>query len=315
MDAGPSVILGIDVGGTKVGLGLVSRDGTILQRRQYPMERLPISVWTRNLQREIALLEAQAPESPPLGGIGLAFRGIIDHRRQVLRSSTILELEEGFDLCGELRQAYSVPVYLENDVKAATLAEIQYGIGRSRPDFGCINIGTGLGMGIVAGGQLLHGCRDGCGEIGGCPLLREDGSLDCLESVVSGEGIDREVRRLAARFPAGQLQPGTEKVSASQVFAAWASGDPLASAVAGGLLRTFARKLVDIEAILDLGQYVLMGGVAANPLFLPRLRRELAGISYRGCRWQADVALSGVGPADIGLKGAASVPLYYAEHL
>ncbi|BAK97410.1 putative sugar kinase [Oscillibacter valericigenes Sjm18-20] len=310
MEKDSTIILGVDVGGTKVCIGLVRSDGEVLQKLQYPMRYMAIADWTEQLKEKIAQLTGTSSSTQPFCGIGFAFRGIVDYQSQILRSCSLLALDAGFNLCAELRRYYGVPVYIENDVKAATIAEIQYGIGRKYPSFGCINVGTGLGLGIVCDGVLWHGSANCAGEIGTCPLIRRDGNLDRLENLVSGMGIGQEAQRRLARFPQSVLSKGDEIIDGRTVFSALKKNDPLAKSVVDDFTYALALQMANLESTLNLGHYVFIGSVASNSQFMSALRTCLKKLTYPAFRWTASLNVTDIGAAEVGLKGAASLFLY-----
>lgn len=313
MEKDSRIILGVDVGGTKVCIGLVQPDGEVLQKLQYPMRSMAIADWTEQLKEKIAQLTDTSSSKQPFCGIGFAFRGIVDYQSRILRSCSLLTLDAGFNLCAELRRYYGVPVYIENDVKAAAIAELRYGIGRKYPTFGCINVGTGLGMGIVCDGVLWHGSSDCAGEIGTCPLICRDGHLDRLENLVSGMGIGQEARRRLERFPQSILSKEDEIIDGRAVFSALEKDDPLAKSVADDFTYALALQMANLESTLDLGHYVFIGSVASNSRFMTALRSSLKKLDYPAFRWTASLDVTKIGTAEVGLKGAASLFLYFDE--
>lgn len=302
-------VLAVDVGGSKICFGLVTPEGQILARQQYETQRMEAPQWTRQLMDHLTPFLEQQGGAEALAAMGLGIRGSVDHRSQRLRTSSVIRNAAQFDICGTLSQAYGLPVYMDNDVKAVALYQLLFGVGRQRKTFACINVGTGLAMGLVMDGVLIRGCCNNAGEIGNMLYARPgDGVIDFVETVASGQGIDQERRRLEAQMGPADCGP-TGKALAE----ACRRGDPVAEAVFDNVVGQLALILLNLEAALDIGTYILVGGVMTDPWLRQRLTQQIMSISRQkqtGCfRWQAELLVPQAGPA-AGLCGAAGVAYY-----
>lgn len=300
--------LGVDVGGTKVNLGLISQEGQVLHSAQFPMTRLPVQEWTQLLEREIDCMLETSPVQAELLGIGLACRGIVNYTQQTWVKSTILPVSPDFNICQELSDRFHTDVMIENDVKAAAVGESLFGAGKKYDSFACINIGTGIGVGIIIQHTLWHGTTDQAGEVHTSPFFREDGTLDQLEELVSGSGIVKEIHRLRASYPSSALGE-KECVTGDDLFRGAQEGDCLARAVLDNLMRALAIEMLMIENLLDLGHYVFFGGVTSNPQFMKELQQTLSDLCRIGFRWNATMEESSFGAKEAGLIGASSLIL------
>lgn len=142
------IVLGVDVGGTKIRYGLMDMEGTVLTDDQCRSRAMPCREWFSFITEKLDSFLKANPEGKAAQAIGLGIRGSIDHRSRRLRSSSVVR-PDGFDLCGALSAYYQIPVFLENDVKASTVSELLYGEGKRTDTFACVNVGTGLAMGLV----------------------------------------------------------------------------------------------------------------------------------------------------------------------
>jgi predicted NBD/HSP70 family sugar kinase len=172
----------------------------------------------------------------------------------------------------ELRAAFGPALRLENDVNAAALAEQAHGHGRDVPDFAFVSIGTGIGLGLVIGGQLHRGAHGAAGEIGFLPLpsghpgdARDARRRGPFEAAASAAGIVRSARRAGLR---GRL-------TARSVFAAAETGDPRAGTVVATEAQLIARALCTVVAVADPELVVLGGGVGQAAGFLAAVAREV----------------------------------------
>jgi glucokinase len=190
--------IGMDLGGTTFKALAVTPDGSILGRIQQDThaEQGPQAV-VRRMVDAIRQLQAEVETpSQQLVAIGLGVPGIVDLPAGIVRRSPNLPGWKDFDLRVAVRQHLEVPVAIENDANAAVLGEMWLGAGRGTQHFLMLTLGTGVGGGVVIGGNILHGSRGYGGELGhtvvdpngpvcGC------GSRGCLEQYASGTAIAR----------------------------------------------------------------------------------------------------------------------------
>jgi predicted NBD/HSP70 family sugar kinase len=168
---------------------------------------------------------------------------------------------------------------MENDVKAAALAERALGHGREVDNFAFVNIGTGIAMGLMLGGQLVRGVHGVAGEIAFMPLSGGAGADEhearkrgMLEAAASAAGIVRAARRGGMRGP----------VSARRVFEAAAAGDGRAQAVVAEEARLLAKTICAVITVVDPDLIVLGGGIGRAPGFAEAVTAELDRIPTAG---------------------------------
>ena len=142
-----------------------------------------------------------------LAGIGVGFGGPVDQRRGIVVDSHHVAGWTGFPLRDTLANTFGAPVALDNDANAAALGEARFGAGRGHADVLYVNVGTGIGAGLVLGGHLYHGAHGMAGEIGHITVLPDGppcdcGKRGCLEAIASGRSIGRRARETAAQLPA-----------------------------------------------------------------------------------------------------------------
>jgi glucokinase len=304
--AARSTVLGIDIGGTKVCLALVSGNGTILSATRYPIAESPAEEIPETLLHHIRAFLASNPDQPP-EAIGVGVKAIVGPDGAILRSS-VLRSVLPWDLRGALFHRFHLPVALDNDVHAATLAEIRFGAGRNHRDFVYVNIGTGTAAGIVSGGRLARGQRNFAGELGICLWPRGDGEFTTLEGVVSGRGLYEEAVRLRAAYPGSALAQYAK--NGRDVLMHFENGDPLAKAAVDRFVETASLMLINLSLLLDPGVFVLGGGVMADPRILKLVKDRIEADSKRfNVSWDALIELSTLGVDEVGVLGAATVAL------
>lgn len=308
------IVLGVDVGGTKIRYGLMDMKGTILADDQCRSRAMPCREWFSFITEKLDSFLKANPEGKAAQAIGLGIRGSIDHRSRRLRSSSVVR-PDGFDLCGALSAYYQIPVFLENDVKASTVSELLYGEGKRTDTFACVNVGTGLAMGLVYEGKLIHGIRNNAGEIGNLLYRRsDDGETACVETVASGMGLQREACRLKKAFPNSGLFRCEGASSGYEILQACRRGEPLARKAVENTIHELAVLILNLENALDLGTYVFVGGVMSDPWFFGAVEKEIQriaqGIHYGIFNWDAVLKISNAGAGSAGLRGACGVAVY-----
>jgi predicted NBD/HSP70 family sugar kinase len=198
--------------------------------------------------------------------------GVYDPRRNAMALTGELPGWDRPAVLERLREAFGPSLAVENDVDAAALAERALGCGREADSFAFISVGTGIGMGLVLGGQLVRGAHGVAGEIAYMPMSGGAGTdpedarrRGLLEASASASAVVRAARRAGMR---GQ-------VSARRVFAAAARGDERAAAVVAEEARLVARLLCAVVTVIDPGLIVLGGGIGQAPGFAAAVTSEL----------------------------------------
>jgi len=159
------LLLGVDVGGTKVAAGLVNAVGEILSQQRVTMVSNDSA--ERGLQAVFsAITQALAGGASGIAGIGICAPGPLDPKTGVILNPPNVPCWRNFPLAEEVRKQYSVPVKVDNDANAAALAETRWGAARGYKNVFYATIGTGIGTGIVLDGDIFHGRTGSAGEGG-----------------------------------------------------------------------------------------------------------------------------------------------------
>ncbi|MFJ2443243.1 ROK family protein [Streptomyces sp. NPDC087658] len=200
------------------------------------------------------------------------------------------------DAVASLALPPEIPVRIENNVNCAALTELHEGAARGRDSFGYLQVGYGIGLGIVVGGQVLRGANGAAGEIARLPYPWAEGRESVHEGLETYAGAGSLVRRVAAGWDPGD---GPCPRTAEELFALAAQGRPGAGAFVTAHAREVGRLAAAVAAVLDPGLIVLGGGIGANPQLLPGVRAELARLS-----WPTEVVSSMAGESGT-VAGAA----------
>src|ERR1700737_1910050 len=205
MKNAPRVVVGVDIGGTKVAAGLVNPEGEILARNRTPM--LTTGAPSNGLaavSTAIRGLFTDASSQNQIAAIGICAPGPLNPKTGVIINPPNLPLWHNSPLAEDMRRVYNVPVRVDNDANAAALAEAKWGAGRGYRNIFYATVGTGIGTGIILDGRIFHGKTGAAAEGGhlgidingprcGC------GKLGCIEALAAGPAIARRARaKLAA---------------------------------------------------------------------------------------------------------------------
>jgi glucokinase len=304
------VFLGIDLGGTEIKATALAADGRTLWsgKRAAGAGEAREAVLARLIEVAAEGVRAVAPR--PVRAAGYAIPAVFD-----LATGTIELLTNfagdwaGFRLRDALAGGTELPVFLINDVRAATVAEQAWGAGRRYSNFICIAIGTGIGGGLVLDGKLYLGSRGAAGEIGHQTMVPDGprcncGNRGCLESVASGYAIVREAR---AAIAAGEL-PLTGEPTPHLVTLAAEQGNAAAQAIYRQAGTYIGRALANIVCTLNPEAIMVGGGIAlAGDLLLQPIREEIARRTtvFSPARGGVEVVASPLGDR-AGALGAAT---------
>ena len=217
--------IGIEIGGTKQQLVAGDAEGNIIDRRRFAVDSADGGPAIRErIAAELPfLIDAHQPKR-----IGVGFGGPVDIAAGTVAVSHQIEGWSGFPLRDWLSELTSLPVVIENDANAAALAEALRGAGRGFDPAFYMNMGSGVGGGLVVGGKIYHGDTPGEVEVG---HLRLDPNGITVEDRCSGWAVDRAIRSVLSNHPESLLTtlcddiPGGE---AKHLTEALAKGDALA---------------------------------------------------------------------------------------
>jgi len=272
-------VAGIDIGGTKIALALAAPDGAFLEKTRIPTRVAdgPHTILERVCTELEAMLERTGAK---LAAIGVGCGGPFDRARGLILSPPDLPGWDEFPLIALLEERFGVKVVLDNDANAAALGEQRYGAGLGLSQLVYITVSTGIGGGIIVRGELVHGVRDGAGEVGHMTILPDGplcgcGARGCLEALCSGTAIARRAReRLAAGEESylSSLEQG--ELTAHAVASAARAGDTLATKVWYDTIRYLSIGVGNLFNLLAPEAIIIGGGVSAASEFLFEPLRE-----------------------------------------
>ena len=182
--------LGIDIGGTKSAVSIMSEAGGVIAKERFPTqgEQGPERGVAQMIEAGKRLLAGR--EVP---AIGISVGAMFDPQTGCFGAAPHLPSWEGFPVVKKISEAFALPVAADNDANACALAEWRYGAGRGTQHMAFLTFGTGLGAGLILNGRIYHGASALAGEIGATRVAETGppvrGKPGCLEGFASGAGI------------------------------------------------------------------------------------------------------------------------------
>ena len=310
------LVIGVDVGGTKIAAGLVTPAGEITRQVRMPMVATGTAAdGLAAVERAIALFFAT---EPTVRGIGICAPGPLDPGAGVVINPPNLPCWRNFPLAAEVTRMFGVPATLDNDANAAALAEARWGAGRGFHSVFYAALGTGIGTGLVLDGKIFHG-RTGAAPEGGHLSIDYRGprcacgKVGCIEVLAAGPALARrahaKLRAEPSRGPALlELAHGeVDAVTGEMVGEASAAGDALAREVLLETVDLLAIWLGNIVDLLEPDVMVLGGGVTTvlRPL-LGELRERLPRCSINSRSGEIPLVEATYGLSS-GIAGGAAI--------
>lgn len=313
-------LIGVDVGGTNIRMGIVRPDGRILKKIQYPidMSRGGLTVMEELASRLQDFIQGEAGGGQSESRIGIGVAGPIDMKRDVLVAPPNLPGLHEFRLREFFEERISLPIAIENDANAFTLGEGWKGAARGCLHYCGITLGTGVGGGIVVAGKILHGADGMGGEVGHMVLNPEGplcgcGGRGCLEVYSSGRGIRRMALEAIEKGEGLEILERSgrdiDKVTSEEVFEAAQKGDETALKVFNEMGRYLGLGLVNLVNLFNPEKIVIGGKVSrAWDYFIRSATEGVHQRAMKGQREKVEIVRAECGD-DAGILGAAYAAL------
>lgn len=303
--------IGVDLGGSHVTAAVVTDDGTIHRQHELDLEDLRYDAVISALNDTIGAAIKDAGNS--VAGIGIGSPGNIDARSGAVLYSPNFGWHD-VPLGEALRKKFSLPVFVGNDARCATLGEYSFGSGKGTKDFVLLTLGTGIGGGIVVGGNLVLGNRWGAGEIGHHQIRPSDGfvcscgKIGCFEAQASGTGLIRHAFAVAPSFPRStMLDVDRDKLSSKKIRKAAQAGDRHALAAWNNFTADLAIGLANIISFVNPEMIALGGGVStAADFMLDAVRGPVDVLTTMVPKGTTKIVVAQLGN-DAGQVGAATM--------
>lgn len=311
------VALGIDIGGTNIEYGLITKEGENIYSSFLKTEIIESIQQLAELLKE-EIKPVLKKEKLKLHGIGIGspkgnyITGCIEFAAN-LPWKGVVEINSIFEA------VFEVSAILTNDAHAAAYGEKMYGVAQDMSNFMVITLGTGIGTGFFMNGQLQHGQHGNAGELGHItidPLGRECncGRLGCLERYASATGIAISARE-KIEFYKGSSQLtkiAPSEITAKNITLAAKKGDPLALELFDDTSKILGKALANITTVLDFEAFIFAGGLAnAKRILTEPTKRYMDENLMHDFKSKVQIITSGLLSENSAIFGAAA--LYWNE--
>lgn len=314
--------IGIDIGGTNTAFGIVNRRGEIFaQGRLHTQDYKTVPEFITTLQEHLLpVIEEYGKEH--ISGVGIGAPNANYYSGEIALAPN-LPWKGSVPLRNLVKEALDLPVAITNDANATAIGEMIYGSARGMKDFILVTLGTGVGSGIVANGQLIYGHDGFAGELGHVTAIREGrpcgcGRKGCLETYSSATGIVRTAKEIlgsstedTSAMPSGWLLPSYkrgEEVTSSGIHKAALDGDPIANAIFDYTGKILGQTLADAVAYTSPEAIILFGGLAkAGDYILKPTKKYMEENLLAIYKNKIDIIPSGLSERDAAILGAAAL--------
>ncbi|MGC6770201.1 ROK family glucokinase [Enterococcus sp. LJL128] len=317
-------IIGIDLGGTTIKFAILTLDGEIQQK--WSIETNILDDGTHIVPDIIASINHRISlygmDKSDFVGIGMGTPGSVDIEAGTVVGAYNLNWITVQPVKELIEAGTGIPYTVDNDANVAALGERWKGAGENDANVAFITLGTGVGGGIIAEGQLLHGTAGCAGEIGHATVDPEGfqctcGKRGCLETVASATGVVRLARKLSEEYAGDselkQMIDDGQAVSSKDVFEYAEKGDAFALMVVDKVCFYLGLALGNIGNILNPSSIVIGGGVSAAGEFLrSRVENYFNEFTFPQVRESTKIKLAILGN-EAGVVGAASLALKFNE--
>ncbi|MBV8255431.1 MAG: ROK family protein [Chitinophaga sp.] len=309
--------VGIDIGGTNTVFGIVDRRGNILSDGKMSTKSHDnVEDFLTELHGHLSILIEQAGGAENIRGIGVGapngnfYTGNIEYAPNLSWRGIV-------PLANLLEQRFGLPTVLTNDANAAAIGEMTYGAARGMKDFIMITLGTGVGSGIVANGQLIYGHDGFAGELGHC-IVQPGGRLHpgtgmrgSLESYASATGVCNTAKEFLSTRPDAESslrQYPLEEITSKMIYEAAIKNDPLAKEVYEYTGKILGEALANFVMFSSPEAIILFGGLTkAGDLLMKPVRVHMENNVLPIFQNKVKLLFSELKESDAAILGASAL--------
>lgn len=308
--------VGIDIGGTNTKFGIVNRDGNVLFSGDISTKKHPtIETFIDELYHELSDMIARAGGVGRIKGIGIGapngnyYTGNIEHAANLVWQGIV-------PLANLVQAKFKLPVVVTNDANAAAIGEMMYGAAKGMKDFIMITLGTGVGSGIVANGQLIYGHDGFAGELGHTIVIPDGrlhegtGKKGSLESYASATGVRLTALEILekSKEPSLLRKVPKEKLDSKAVYEAAIEGDKLALEIFEYTGRILGLALANAVMFSSPQAIILFGGLTkAGDLILKPTREHMEANLIKVFQDKVKILVSHLKESDAAILGASAL--------
>jgi len=278
--------IGVDLGGTKIKVGIVNEEGQIvssgiINTNSSHNDKIIMQDMTAEIDR---LIKQEGLQRQDIKSIGIGVPGLVDYEKGSIIYCTNLSWYN-VEAVSYLKEHFNIPVYIENDATVAAYAESLFGSTKEAKDSVFLTIGTGIGGGIIINNQIIRGAHGAGSEIGHM-VIGENfydcncGRNGCFETLASATAmIKYALYKMSTDYPNSSLQKISEKsgqLEAKDIFDQDILGDPLAKETVQRTAKYMAIGIANIYNVLDPEVIAIGGGVSkAGDSFFDLIRSNV----------------------------------------
>lgn len=264
-------LIGIDIGGTSIKIGVTDLNGTIVQKWEIGTQKenkgtmILDDIW-KSINTKLSSNEIDNE----IIGIGVGAPGFVDNKSGIVYKAVNIGWEN-FELEKKMENLFNVPVFVENDANLATLGENWKGAGNNSDDIVVITLGTGVGSGIITNGELLSGINGTAGEIGHITIDPDGlncncGKRGCLDTIASGTGIENKALEMIEKHPSSDLANfynSKGNITSKDIFYLAENGNELCRIIINDVTDILGYIIATVATVIN-PQKVLIGGGLSN---------------------------------------------------
>jgi glucokinase len=311
-----SYVIGVDIGGTGTKYGIVDKDGNVLHSSSMPTNtHTQVSSFIDELHERLSELIEKVGGVGRIKGIGVGapngniYTGTIEYAPNLPWKGII-------PFAKMLQDKFKLPVKLTNDANAAAVGEMMYGAAKGMKDFIMITLGTGVGSGIVANGQLIYGHDGFAGELGHTIILPEGrlhpgtGKKGSLESYASATGVAQSAVEILTTTDRPSLLRSipVEKITSKDVFEAAQNDDEVAKEVFEFTGKILGMSLANFVMFSSPEAIILFGGLTkAGDLILKPTRTHMEANVIEIFQNKVKILFSHLKESDAAILGASAL--------
>ena len=311
-----SLVIGLDLGGTNSVFGIVDRNGEIIATTSIKTQAFQeVEAYVEECVKAVMQIVDQVGGIEKIHAMGIGapcgnyYKGTIEHAANLVWAKGIVPLADMF------AEKLGIPVAITNDANAAAMGEMKYGVAVGMDNFVELTLGTGVGSGIVANGQLIYGCDGFAGELGHMVVEPDGrpcgcGRKGCLESYCSATGVVRTTVAMLEEStePTSLREIPTAEITSYDVYKAAMAGDAMAQEVFRQTGRRIGIACANISTFLSPEAFIFFGGLAqaGEILFRPieEAYNEHVLSLYKG---KAKFLMSGLDGAKAAILGSSAL--------
>ncbi|MBF0570932.1 MAG: ROK family protein [Candidatus Omnitrophica bacterium] len=295
-------VVGVDVGGTNIKLGIVGPSGQVIVRNSFatkPFASSRIKLISALASQIEASIVSSGLIKKQIAGVGVGLPGLVDYEKGIVRFLPNIPGWREVHLKSILQKKIKLPVFIDNDVKIITLAESQFGAGRGVRNLVCLTLGTGVGAALILNGQLYRGEDNAAGELGHMPLNEHGpkcncGGFGCFETYVGNRALFALASRVMGR-------PG---MTTETMFALAQKGNKKALVYWKMAAKQIGNGLVGIVNLLNPRLIIIGGGVSNNEKYLFKTITDTIRLRAMGLQGSAFKIKRAKFKDDAGIIGA-----------